>query len=74
MKWAKSKGEFKFINMGSKMCGQEIKVYSFLNLNFIRKKKAEPGGSRGEGEASKVDRAKESLRTEEGFMVEEGKS
>lgn len=25
------------INRVSKMCGQEIKVYPFLNLNFIRK-------------------------------------
>ena len=26
----------KFINPGSKMCGKEIKVNPFLNLNFIR--------------------------------------
>ena len=26
----------KFINLGSKMCGKEIKVNPFLNLNFIR--------------------------------------
>jgi uncharacterized membrane protein YgcG len=48
MKWAKSKVCGEFINQGWEMCGQEIKVWSFLNLNFIR-----TGESRGKGRGGK---------------------